>query len=71
MRDSNPYRGPKRGHTRNHAACAEDFDAVLDGLLSLYHLLPKAESSNDLSRFTCHRFANVKPRELFLFQNEW
>ena len=44
---------------------------MLDRIFPFCHLILKAKSPKHLASFACQRFANVKPRELFLFQNDW
>lgn len=52
------------------AARSENPDAMFDGMFPSYHLIFKAEPSKHLGSFAGHRFADVKARERFLFEDD-
>ena len=43
---------------------------MFDGMFPSYHLIFKAEPSKHLGSFAGHRFADVKARERFLFEDD-
>src|SRR4029077_1544771 len=72
-RRQSPLRGPRkyRDKPRVHPVRAVNLNAMFHRITSGPHFVLEAEAPQHLASLSGHRFANMKTREFFLFEDDW